>query len=187
MRTSSKPGGEDTTTTVAQRSRYHPPAMHSPPLHIVLLHPEIPNNTGTIGRTAAATGCRLHIIHPISFDMSEKAVRRAGLDYWPLVDCRHHESWEAYLLSAAPKRMWLYTTTSSRPHWEATFAPGDHLLFGNETSGAPAAVHEYIRTHYGADHSVTLPMIDDPRARSLNLSNAVCAGVYEGLRQIAGR
>src|SRR6185503_5424823 len=71
--------------------------MANPRFHIVLLNPEIPNNTGNIGRTAAATGCRLHIIHPIGFDMSEKARRRAGLDYWHLVDCVEHESWEAFV------------------------------------------------------------------------------------------
>ncbi len=156
--------------------------MSDPPLHIVLLNPEIPNNTGNIGRTAAATGARLHIIHPIGFDMSEKARRRAGLDYWHLVDCREHESWEAFLASESPARLWLYTTKSNRPHWEARFLPGDYLLFGKETSGVSDDVHEWVAQNYGEDHRITLPMA--PQARSLNLATAVCAAVYEGLRQI---
>ena len=101
-----------------------------PPLNLVLLNPEIPNNTGNIGRTAAATGCRLHIVHPISFQMDEKARRRAGLDYWDLVDCREHASWAAFLEAETPERLWLYTTKASRPHWEASFQPSDHMLFG---------------------------------------------------------
>lgn len=160
--------------------------MPAPRFNIVLLNPEIPNNTGAIGRTCAATACRLHIVHPISFDMDEKALRRAGLDYWHLVDCVEHESWEAFLAREKPSagRAWLYTTKSNRPHWQATFHEGDYLLFGRETSGVPPHVHDWIRSTHGEDHRITLPMIDDPAARSLNLANAVCAAVYEGLRQI---
>ena len=93
-------------------------AVCEPRLQIVLLHPEIPNNTGAIGRTAAATGCRLHIVHPIGFDMGERARRRAGLDYWHLVDCVEHASWEAFVeregLADERARVWLYTTSSPR-------------------------------------------------------------------------
>ena len=159
--------------------------VSDPPFHIVLLSPEIPNNTGNIGRTAAATGCPLHIIHPIAFDMSEKAVRRAGLDYWHLVDCREHDSWESFLKTQKPTRVWLYTTKTDRPHWKANFQRGDYLLFGNETKGVGQEIHDWIRQTQGEDHRITLPMVDDPRARSLNLATAVCAGVYEGLRQLA--
>ena len=164
--------------------------MSAPPFHIVLLSPEIPNNTGNIGRTAAATGCRLHIIHPIAFDMSEKALRRAGLDYWHLVDCREHDSWESFLETEhppgnQPPRVWLYTTKTDRPHWEADFLRGDYLLFGRETKGVGAEIHDWIRQTQGESHRITLPMVDDPRARSLNLATAVCGAVYEGLRQIA--
>ena len=102
------------------------PILAEPRFHIVLLHPEIPNNTGAIGRTAAATGCRLHVVHPIGFDMGERARRRAGLDYWHLVDCVEHESWDAFVesegLGGAAARLWLYTTAAARPHWEASFA-----------------------------------------------------------------
>jgi tRNA (cytidine/uridine-2'-O-)-methyltransferase len=161
------------------------PVRAEPRFHIVLLHPEIPNNTGAIGRTAAATGCRLHIVHPIGFDMGERARRRAGLDYWHLVDCVEHESWNAFLeaerLGPSDSRVWLYSTRASRPHWEASFTGADYLLFGCETTGPPSAVRRWA----GNERSVTLPMIDDPSARSLNLANAVCAAVYEGLRQLA--
>jgi tRNA (cytidine/uridine-2'-O-)-methyltransferase len=170
---------------VSARSASRLPVSPDPRFEIVLLHPEIPNNTGAIGRTAAATGCRLHIVHPIGFDMGESARRRAGLDYWHLVDCVEHESWAAFVeserLERAGARLWLYSTKAARPHWEARFAGGDYLLFGCETTGPPEAVRRWA----GADRSVTLPMIDDPAARSLNLANAVCAAVYEGLRQLA--
>ena len=159
--------------------------MPEPLLNIVLLHPQIPNNTGNVGRTAAVTGCRLHIVHPIAFDMSEKARRRAGLDYWHLVDCREHASWEAYLESERPTRAWLYTTGSSRPHWQAQVHRGDHLLFGSETDGAPASVHDWIVRHFGEGNRINLPMRPHPDARSLNLATAVACGVYEGLRQVA--
>jgi len=163
------------------------PVQDAPRFQIVLLHPEIPNNTGAIGRTAAATGCRLHVVHPIGFDMGESARRRAGLDYWRLVDCVEHESWEAFVeregLETPGARAWLYSSKAARPHWQAAFREGDYLLFGCETTGPPEAVRRWA----GDERTVTLPMIDEPAARSLNLANAVCAGVYEGLRQLAAR
>jgi tRNA (cytidine/uridine-2'-O-)-methyltransferase len=170
---------------VTQPAARRLPVLAEPRLNIVLVHPEIPNNTGAIGRTAAATGCRLHVVHPIGFDMGERARRRAGLDYWHLVDCVEHESWDAFVererLAGPGARVWLYTTSSSRPHWEVSFEAGDYLLFGCETTGPPQAIKRWV----GEERSVTLPMIDDPAARSLNLANAVCAAVYEGLRQFA--
>jgi tRNA (cytidine/uridine-2'-O-)-methyltransferase len=159
--------------------------MGDPAFHIVLLNPQIPNNTGNIGRTAAATGCRLHVVHPIGFDMSEKARRRAGLDYWHLVDCREHVSWEEYLAAERPRRAWLYTTRSDRPHWSADLRRGDHLIFGTETAGVPPWLHRWVEAEWGAGHRITLPMVAG--ARSLNLATAVCAAVYEGLRQIDAR
>ncbi len=159
--------------------------MDDPLFNIVLWCPQIPQNTGNIGRTAMATHCRLHVIHPIAFDMSEKACRRAGLDYWPYVDCREHESWAAYLAREAPKRLWLFTTKSTRPHWEAPFRSGDHLLFGQEQGGVSSEIHEWVASAFGADHRITLPMVADESARSLNLATAVACGVYEGLRQLS--
>jgi|TARA_B100000959_G_C14990965_1_gene627930 tRNA (cytidine/uridine-2'-O-)-methyltransferase len=151
--------------------------MTAPVFNIVLLTPQIPNNTGNIGRTAMATGCRLHIIHPIAFDMDEKAVRRAGLDYWHLLDVREHESWDEFLEKEKPAKLWLFTTKTKRPLWDAQFSKGDYLLFGSEQHGVPQEVHDFI----GDGGRVTLPMVND--ARSLNLATAVCAAVYEGIRQ----
>ncbi len=161
-------------------------APREPRLNVVLFRPQIPNNTGNIGRTCMATGCRLHVVHPIGFDMGEKARRRAGLDYWEHVDCREHASWERYLADERPRRLWLYTTRSTRPHWDARFEPGDHLLFGQEQGGVPDEVHAWVSATYGADHAITLPMRADPRARSLNLATAAACGVYEALRQLGG-
>lgn len=156
--------------------------MSRPRFHIVLLNPEIPQNTGNIGRTAAATDCTLHIVHPIAFDMSEKALRRAGLDYWHMVDCRQHASWEVFLEVEAPRRLWLFTTKSQHPHWDADFAENDYLLFGKETTGVSSEVHAWVADTYGEDHRITLPM--KPGTRSLNLATVVCTAVYEGLRQL---
>jgi tRNA (cytidine/uridine-2'-O-)-methyltransferase len=121
------------------------------------------------------------VVHPIGFDMSEKARRRAGLDYWHLVDCREHESWERFLADERPARLWLYTTAATRPHWEADLADGDYLLFGAETTGVPAGVQDWVARTHGEDHRLVLPMAAG--ARSLHLATVVCAAVYEGLRQ----
>jgi tRNA (cytidine/uridine-2'-O-)-methyltransferase len=150
----------------------------------VLFRPEIPNNTGNIGRTVAAVGGRLHVVHPIGFDMSEKARRRAGLDYWDLVDCHEHADWDAFLAREQPERLRLYTTKATRPHWDADFQRGDYLLFGGESKGVPAEVHDWVGATYGDDARVTLPMVADPRARSLNLATVVCVALYEGVRQL---
>ena len=161
-------------------------APPEPRFHVVLFRPQIPNNTGNIGRTCMATGCRLHVVHPIGFRMDEKARRRAGLDYWDAVDCVEHASWEAFLERERPERMWLYTTRSERPHWDAAFAVGDYLLFGQENGGVPDEVHRWHAHAHGAERAVTLPMRADPRARSLNLATSVACAVYEGLRQVGG-
>ena len=155
-----------------------------PLLHIVLLHPEIPNNTGNIGRTAAALRCRLHIIHPIGFDMDEKARRRAGLDYWHLVDCREHASWEAFLEHERPARLWLLSARAERSHFDATFARGDYLLFGKESSGVGPETHAWVENTYGRDHAIRIPMPGGDGVRSLNLATAVAITAYEGLRQV---
>ena len=158
--------------------------MVNPWLNIVLLNPEIPNNTGNIGRTCAATGCRLHLVHPLGFDLTEKARRRAGLDYWPLVDCVEHANMDAYLHDTQPKRLWLLTTHATRPIWDAPLQAGDHFLFGKETAGVPPEIHELVTDRWGQEARLTLPMVSDPRARSLNLATAVCGAVYEAMRQV---
>lgn len=151
----------------------------NPPLHVVLHEPEIPNNTGNIGRTCVALGCALHLIHPLGFAIDEKACRRAGLDYWPRLEVREHASLEAYLEAGSGARVWALTTRASRPVWEAEFRPGDHLLFGKETSGLPREVLDRF-----ADRTLTLPMVSGER--SLNLATAVCAVAYEAVRQLIG-
>jgi len=155
-----------------------------PPVEVVLVRPEIPNNTGTIGRTVAAVGGRLHVVRPIGFEMDEKARRRAGLDYWRHLDWREHASWEAYLADARPRRAWLFTARAERSFWEADFRRGDVLVFGRESDGAPPKVHEWIEREHGADHRLALPMLPKPELRSLNLACAVTAAVYEALRRI---
>ena len=154
--------------------------MGQPLFHIVLHEPEIPNNTGNIGRTCIATGCALHLIRPLAFDTSEKACRRAGLDYWPRLQPREHDSFDAYLAREAPPRLWFFTTKAAAPLWHANLQPGDHLVFGKETRGLPDALLARF-----PDRAVVLPMV--PHERSLNLATAVCAAVDEGLRQLAQR
>ena len=156
--------------------------MTDPLFNIVLLHPEIPNNTGNIGRTAVAAGCSLHLIHPLGFDLDEKARRRAGLDYWQHLDWHEHDDWEAFLAKETPERLWLFTTKSERPQWSADFQRGDYLVFGKESSGVEQHIHDMVSERWGDDARITLPM--RPEARSLNLATAVCAGVYEALRQV---
>jgi tRNA (cytidine/uridine-2'-O-)-methyltransferase len=159
------------------------PARSEPLLHVVLDRPEIPNNTGNIGRTALATGCRLHLIHPLGFELSEKACRRAGLDYWPSLDWCEHRSFEAYA-ATRPQRLWLFTSKATRAHWDADFQPGDHLLFGRETAGCDESVHAWVDAAFGDGHRLRLPMVPRPEARSLNLATAVAVGIYEALRQL---
>ena len=156
------------------------------PLNVVLINPDIPGNTGCIGRTVMASGSRLHLIHPLGFSTDERALRRAGLDYWPRLDVTEHASWNAFVQSefgtrrepAPAPAAWLLTTKADKLHWDATIAEGDYLLFGSETRGAADEVHEWV----GAERRVSLPMVGD--ARSINLAAAVSAALYEGLRQV---
>jgi len=152
------------------------------PFHVVLHEPEIPNNTGNIGRTCVATGAMLHLIKPMSFNTDEKALRRAGLDYWPRLNPTEHDSFDAYRASTAvpSEKMWFFTTKAACPMWEAPIHPGDHLIFGKETAGLPAEIIQSF-----PHRLVTLPMV--PGERSLNLATAVCAALYEAARQCVKR
>lgn len=154
---------------------------HTQPLfHVVLHEPEIPNNTGNIGRTCIAAGCALRLIRPLGFDTGVKALRRAGLDYWPRLKPDEHDGWDEYLEATPGARRWLFTTRAATPCWEADLRPGDHLVFGKETAGLPDALLDAY-----PDRLITLPMVPDER--SLNVATAVCAAVYEGLRQCVAR
>lgn len=157
-----------------------PGGATGPLFHVALHQPEIPNNTGNIGRTCVATGCSLHLIRPLAFDTSEKACRRAGLDYWARLAPREHDSFEAFCSSVAPARLWLFTTKATRTLWDADFAHGDAMVFGKETAGLPDTLLARF-----SHRLLTLPMMPDER--SLNLATAVCAAVYEGLRQLTAR
>jgi tRNA (cytidine/uridine-2'-O-)-methyltransferase len=148
-------------------------------LHIVLFNPEIPQNTGNVGRLCAINECRLHLIHPLGFTITDKHLKRSGMDYWRALDVHHHEDWNAF--RAAPKapkgRLWLLTTKAEKSYWDVEYADDDALVFGNEGHGAPEWLHEEL-----AQTRITLPQ-KNPEMRSLNLSTAVGIAAYEVLRQ----
>ena len=145
-------------------------------LHIVLVEPEIPANTGNIARTCAATGSVLHLVKPLGFDISDKAVKRAGLDYWHLVDVRVYENLDDFFEKNRPAVLRLFSTKAPRSYAEADYPDGCYLMFGKETKGLPEAL---LAAHY--DDCVRIPIRME--ARSLNLSNSVAVGVFEALRQ----
>lgn len=150
-------------------------------LHVVLFQPEIAPNTGNIGRMCALTRSRLHLIHPLGFEITDRNLKRAGMDYWKSLDVHQHADWAAFKASPqAPARLWLLTTKTTRSFWEARFADGDGLVFGNESSGAPGWLHEEL----GEAARVTIPHAN-PELRSLNLSTAAGVATYEALRQTA--
>ena len=147
-------------------------------LNIVLVEPEIPQNCGNIARTCAATGSRLHLIRPLGFDISDRAVKRAGLDYWHLVSVSDYEDLDVFFARhpEAAEDLWLATTKAPRDYTQARFSPDSWLFFGKETAGLPET---FRLAHY--DRCIRLPM--RPEARSLNLSNSVAILTYEALRQ----
>ena len=147
-------------------------------MNIVLVEPEIPQNCGNIARTCAAAGCRLHLIRPLGFDISEKAVKRAGLDYWHLVEVLDYENLEDFFSRNDVREMWCLSTKAPRCYTEAEYHDGCYLFFGKETKGLPES---FLAEHYPS--CVRIPM--RPEARSLNLSNAVAVTTYEALRQIS--
>jgi len=148
-------------------------------LHVVLFQPEIAPNTGNIGRMCALTRSRLHLIHPLGYEINDRNLRRAGMDYWKSLDVHEHADWTAFRASAAaPKRLWLFTTRTERSFWDVRYADGDGLVFGNESSGAPDWLHDEL-----GEWRVTIPHAN-PTLRSLNLSTAAGVACYEGLRQL---
>lgn len=148
-------------------------------LHIVLVEPEIPQNCGNIARTCAATGASLHLIHPMGFEVSEKAVKRAGLDYWHLVNVTEYENLDDFFQRnpQAKDNLWLATTKAPHSYQEATYTTDCYIFFGKESAGLP----ESFRLQF-PERCARLPMREE--ARSLNLSNAVAIFTYEALRQM---
>jgi tRNA (cytidine/uridine-2'-O-)-methyltransferase len=152
---------------------------------IVLVHPEIPPNTGNVIRLAANTGCALHLVEPLGFSMDDKLLRRAGLDYHEFAPVQRHANWDAFVSTcspagdpaALPDRIFAFTTHATLAHTEVAWRPGDTLVFGSEGAGLPPAVRE----RFPATRRVRLPM--RPGQRSLNLSNAVAVAVFEAWRQ----
>ncbi len=149
-------------------------------LHIVLVAPQIPQNTGNIGRMCALTRSRLHLVHPLGFVINDRNLRRAGMDYWRSLDVQEHADWTAFRASPhGPKRLWLFTTKTERSFWTVRYAEDDGLVFGNEGEGAPPWLHAAV----GDEHRVTIPHAN-PELRSLNLSTAAGIACYEALRQV---
>lgn len=144
--------------------------------NIVLVEPEIPQNTGNIVRTCAATGCRLHLVRPLGFEVSDKYLKRAGLDYWHFVDIAFYDTVEELFAKHPAARFWFFSTKAAKTHSDVRYEEGDFLVFGKETKGLPETL---LAKRY--DEAVRIPMIGE--IRSLNLSNSVAIAVYEGWRQ----
>jgi tRNA (cytidine/uridine-2'-O-)-methyltransferase len=150
----------------------------SAPLHIALIEPEIPPNTGNVARLCAATGIRLHLVEPLGFSIDDKALKRAGLDYWHLVDLVVHPSLDAFLEATAMQRRWLLSTRARRTYAEAEFARDDVLVFGKETKGLPQAL---LDAHPGT--TLRVPMRPQS-VRSINLSTTVGIVAYAALARL---
>lgn len=148
-------------------------------MDVVLVNPQIPQNTGSIARTCAATQTPLHLVGKLGFDLSEKAVRRAGLDYWPHVPLTRHQSWEEYLAARHPKNVWLLSKFGERVYHTAPFEADDAIVFGSETKG----LGEEFLSRYPASQILKIPIVCE-QVRSLNLSNAVSIVLYEARRQL---
>lgn len=149
-------------------------------LHLVLFQPQIAPNTGNVGRMCAVTRTRLHLIHPLGFEITDRQLRRAGMDYWYSLDVHEHRDWAAFKASPhAPRRLWLFTTQAGRTFWEARYADGDGLVFGNEEAGAP----DWLHAELGGERSLRIPHAN-AGLRSLNLSTAAGIACYEALRQL---
>jgi len=149
-------------------------------MHIVLVEPQIPQNTGSIARTCAATGTPLHLVGKLGFEITEKRVKRAGLDYWPHVSLSQHQSFDQFMTLTNPSQVWVFSKFAKRIYYEASFQQNDALVFGSETKG----VGEEFMQRFRADQLLYIP-IDQTKVRSLNLSNAVSIALYEALRQLA--
>lgn len=146
-------------------------------MHIVLVEPEIPANTGNIARTCAVTGTSLHLVKPLGFSTEDKHLKRAGLDYWHHLDLHYHDSLDELLASYPDKRFWFFTTRTNRSFHKVSYHIDDFIVFGKETAGLPKELLERY-----PDNCVRIPMLNT--VRSLNLSNSVAIAVFEALRQL---
>ncbi|HEY2662738.1 MAG TPA: tRNA (cytidine(34)-2'-O)-methyltransferase [Candidatus Binataceae bacterium] len=153
-------------------------SLEDPLLHVVLVRPEIPQNTGSIARLAAATRTRLHLVGPLGFSLEDRYLRRAGLDYWPLVDLRTYPGWAEFAALHSRFKPKLFSVHAKRSYLEASYQRGDFLLFGSETTGLGQT---FINLH--AESCYRIPIFESG-VRSLNLANAVSIVVYESLRQL---
>lgn len=145
--------------------------------HIVLVEPEIPPNTGNIARLCQATGARLHLVEPLGFSLDDKALRRAGMDYWKECDVRIWPSFDAWRQEHAETALWFFTTKAESSFWAAKFGCGDALIFGRETKGLPESL---LAKH--PSRLLRIPMV--PGSRSLNLATSVGIALFEALRQV---
>lgn len=148
-------------------------------LNIVYVEPEIPPNTGNIARTCAATDTKLHLVKPLGFEIDDKRVKRAGLDYWPYVKLEIHESLDDFMKKYGDRRMWLATTKGGRLYTEAEYKDEDFILFGRETRGLP---RDFIEAN--KEKAIRIPMSENTRTRSFNLSNSANIILFEALRQL---
>ena len=163
---------------VHARKGYLPFHGPRPPLRVVLVEPQIPPNTGNVARLCAATGTLLHLVEPMGFPIDDAKLKRAGLDYWNSVVMAVHPSFDDFVQSVSPPRMFFFTTRASRPYTSVEYRPGDTLVFGSETRGLSDALLEQY-----PEQVIGIPIRTD-HVRSLNLSSAVAISVYEALRQI---
>lgn len=145
-------------------------------MHVVLVEPEIPPNTGNVSRTCAVTGTILHLVEPLGFSIDERQLKRAGLDYWEYLQLHMHGSLDEFMQTVRNKNVWFLTTKGTRSYADVTYQPDDYLVFGKETAGLP---RELLAAF--PDRCVRIPM--GPAVRSLNLSNSVAIVLYEALRQ----
>lgn len=146
-------------------------------LHVVLVEPEIPQNTGNVARLCVAAGARLHLVGPLGFSIDGKEARRAGMDYWDRLDLKTWGSWEEFFSSNHSRRLWFLSSKVERSYWDATFRDGDMIVFGRESKGLPSSL---LATHPEA--SLTIPMSGG--TRSINLATSVGIVLYEGVRQL---
>ena len=165
------PHSEHTTHTPA-------PLRRGPLFHVVLHQPEIPNNTGNIGRTCLALGARLWLVRPLGFQINDYYLRRAGVDYWEHVDCQIVDDWPAIERALAGRTFYYFSKRAARHYADVAYQPQDVLVFGSESSGLDESTLEANR-----DHALRIPT--RPQVRSLNLSSAAAAAMYEAVRQIS--